>query len=75
MNFAFTAQLLAQVSPVWDYIGNEHWLPWTTFVAVIELFYLLTGHMIYHPPWRFWHSYIADWALFSSFVSIYLYGG
>ncbi|BBB92323.1 MAG TPA: CBO0543 family protein [Methylomusa anaerophila] len=42
----------------------KYWLVWTTIAVIIELIYVISGHMRYHLWWNTWHSYAADWFLY-----------
>jgi hypothetical protein len=48
-----------------------YWFIWTTIAVLIELIYVIAGHMRYHLWWNTWHSYAADWLLYWLFYQFH----
>ena len=48
-----------------------YWFLWTGATIIFEWMHGYMGHMTYPLWWRMYHSYIADWILFTVFYQYY----
>jgi len=48
-----------------------YWFVWTGAMIIFEWFHFITGHITYPMWWTIYHSYFADWILFTIFYQYY----